>query len=100
MSDDEDDLPMPIVSEAERCTAVDGLPGVVTGPSLRRFHLGVVSSHGLLCCITCPRLKLLNLNTANEHIKSHVPVKHRLSKRKLIALCQKFEVYEGMVSFT
>jgi hypothetical protein len=79
---------------------VPGLPGVVTCPQLRALLLGIVESHSLLCCISCPATHLLNVSTASAHIKSHNAKPPGMTANKIIKLVKSFNVYDGLVSIT
>jgi hypothetical protein len=87
---------------SERCEPVDKLPGVVTCPPLRRYHLGIVAKWDLLCCLTCgPESRIVNFSTLREHVKKHCPeLPKSMTTNKLKSLCRKFNVKEEQVSLS
>lgn len=84
-------------------SAVAGFQGIVTCPALRAYQLGFAGPQNYLCCISCPRTFLLNLSTCSSHIKTHLPPtgpsgkKTRLPVARIVALCKRLNVYQGLV---
>ncbi|KAB5588446.1 ATP-dependent DNA helicase tlh1 [Ceratobasidium theobromae] len=77
--------------------AVPDLPGVVTSFELRQMHLGIVYELGILCCLDCDPLTLLNLETCTSHIHKHVFNPRAFPRSKVMETCTNYRVYGGML---
>ncbi|KAG8736150.1 hypothetical protein FRC10_009647 [Ceratobasidium sp. 414] len=83
------------VNPDDMFTPVVDYAGVVSSPALRRLRLGIVASYDVLCCIECPQLRLLKLSTAPSHAHTHMTNKRAHSANSILALCSKYNVYNG-----
>ncbi|KAF8602554.1 P-loop containing nucleoside triphosphate hydrolase protein [Ceratobasidium sp. AG-I] len=104
MSDEEtEEQPMPL-PESGTFVPVPGYPGVVTCPSLRAYNLGFAGPENIICCITCPRIMLLNLTTCSDHVKTHLPAPSnprktiRVPRTRIMEICRRFNAYSGLLN--
>ncbi|KAG9084533.1 hypothetical protein FS749_005146 [Ceratobasidium sp. UAMH 11750] len=79
-------------------TSVVNYPRVVSCPALQRLKVGIAASYDYLCCIKCPRLRLLKLSSVLAHAHSHMKNKRAHSTNAMLALFSKYNVYNGRIA--